>query len=133
MQIEDKVYYSGKVRPCEVDSQGIVHNTAYQQWAECARFDFMKDIGLDVYKLGNAGVDLVIRSTFADYKKALLADDTYEVTTNIKVTSPVKFEMVSNIYSGGKLCVVVSIVACPIDRVTKRPNKTFVKENLSSY
>ena len=57
------LYYSNRVRPYEIDSQGIVHLTNYLIWAECSRFGYAKKNGLDIFELASKkNIDLVIKT-----------------------------------------------------------------------
>ena len=126
-------YHEGEVRPYEVDSQGIVHHSHYCIWAECARFLYFKNLGIDVFMLGQSKkIDLVIKDMKINFIQPLLFGMRYKITCNHKVISKLKFEVNCHIYSNQTLFCSVSVDAVAINRETKKPNRDFIKNYLNN-
>jgi len=71
------------VRDYELDMQGIVNNSVYQNYLEHARHEFLHHHGIDFSDLTERGVLLVVKSIAMDFKKSLISKDKFkvEVTT----------------------------------------------------
>lgn len=70
------------VRDYELDLQGIVNNSVYQQYLEHARHEFLFSRNVDFASLHEKGVDLVVIRVEMDYKLSLKSRDTFKVTIN---------------------------------------------------
>lgn len=79
------------VRDYELDSQGIVNNSVYQNYLEHARHQFLKSIGLNFNELHRQGTDAVVYKVELLYKKALRGDDRFIVTTRAEPSGNVRF------------------------------------------
>lgn len=70
------------VRDYELDLQGIVNNSVYQQYLEHARHEFLFSREVDFAKLHKEGIDLVVIRAEMDYKLSLKSRDRFKVTIN---------------------------------------------------
>ena len=68
------------VRDYELDLQGIVNNSVYQNYLEHARHEFLIEKNIDVAKLHTEGKDLVVSSVEIKYKSPLRSRDRFVVT-----------------------------------------------------
>jgi acyl-CoA thioester hydrolase len=71
-----------KVRDYELDLQGIVNNSVYQNYLEHARHEFLISKKVDFAKLHTEGVDLVVSRIEIDYKAPLKSQDDFVVKLN---------------------------------------------------
>lgn len=86
------------VRDYELDTQGVVNNSVYQNYLEHARHEFLKSVGLNFNKLHDNGTDAVVHKVELVYKKPLMGDDQFVVKTHAKKSGNVRFVFYQNIY-----------------------------------
>mgnify|MGYP005988272373 FL=1 len=67
------------VRDYELDMQGIVNNSVYQNYLEHARHEFLHHHGIDFADLTERGVILVVKSIAMDFKNSLKSKDKFKV------------------------------------------------------
>lgn len=82
-----------RVRTYECDGYNHVNNAVYLHYLETARYEMLKDIGLDYKALIKAGYGVYIARVEIDYKKPALADDEIVIET-----WPIKKGAVSGIF-----------------------------------
>ena len=70
------------VRDYELDLQGIVNNSVYQNYLEHARHEFLLTKNIDFAALHEQGVDLVVSRVEIDYKNPLKSRDKFVVKLN---------------------------------------------------
>lgn len=87
-----------RVRDYELDSQGVVNNSVYQNYLEHSRHEFLKSIGLNFNELHKKGTDAVVHKVELEYKRSLLADDRFVVRTRAEQQGNVRFIFYQNIY-----------------------------------
>ena len=86
------------VRDYELDTQGIVNNSVYQNYLEHARHGFLKSLGLNFNELHRQGTDAVVYKVELIYKKALRGDDHFVVKTRAEPEGHVRFIFFQDIY-----------------------------------
>lgn len=86
------------VRDYELDSQGVVNNSVYQNYLEHARHQFLKSIGVNFNDLHKKGTDAVVHKAELEYKRSLLGDDRFVVRTRAEQEGNVRFVFHQNIY-----------------------------------
>lgn len=86
------------VRDYELDSQGVVNNSVYQNYLEHARHEFLKSIGLNFNELHQKGTDAVVHKIELEYKRSLVGDDRFVVRTWAEQHGNVRFIFYQNIY-----------------------------------
>lgn len=86
------------VRDYELDTQGLVNNSIYQNYLEHARHEFLKHIGLNFNELHKNGVDAVVHKIEMEFKRPLLGDDKFVVRTKAEQSGNVRFLFIQNIY-----------------------------------
>lgn len=67
------------VRDYELDMQGIVNNSVYQNYLEHARHEFLNDQGIDFTDLTERGIILVVKNITMDFKISLRSKDKFKV------------------------------------------------------
>ena len=72
------------VRDYELDLQGIVNNSVYQNYLEHARHEFLLTKNIDFAALHSDGIDLVVSHVEIDYKNPLKSGDRFIVKLNIQ-------------------------------------------------
>lgn len=67
------------VRDYELDMQGIVNNSVYQNYLEHARHEYLHFHGIDFADLTERGVILVVKNISMDFKNSLRSRDKFKV------------------------------------------------------
>lgn len=67
------------VRDYELDMQGIVNNSVYQNYLEHARHEYLHFQGIDFADLTERGIILVVKSITMDFKNSLRSRDQFKV------------------------------------------------------
>lgn len=73
-----------KVRDYELDLQGIVNNSVYQNYLEHARHEFLISKHIDFAALHEQNIDLVVSRIEIDYKSPLKSQDRFVVKLQAK-------------------------------------------------
>lgn len=123
------------VRDYELDTQGVVNNSVYQNYLEHARHEYLKEIGLNFNDLHNQGTDAVVHKVELEYKRPLMGDDTFVVRMNARQQGNVRFVFEQNIYRmpGNELILkgVVTAVFMQSGRPIRPPEE--VSKALEKY
>jgi len=86
------------VRDYELDTQGVVNNSVYQNYLEHARHEYLKHIGLNFNKLHDNGTDAVVHKVELVYKRPLMGDDRFVVRMRAEQEGFVRFVFFQDIY-----------------------------------
>jgi acyl-CoA thioester hydrolase len=86
------------VRDYELDMQGIVNNSVYQQYLEHARHEFLKSLGVDFKAYADKGINLVVIRAELDYKQPLTSGDRFVVGVRLERESAARFAFHQDIY-----------------------------------
>ncbi|MEX0662821.1 MAG: thioesterase family protein [Balneolaceae bacterium] len=86
------------VRDYELDTQGLVNNSVYQNYLEHARHEFLKSIGLNFNELHEKGTDAVVHKIELEYKRPLTSDEEFVVRTRAEQDGNVRFVFIQDIY-----------------------------------
>jgi acyl-CoA thioester hydrolase len=86
------------VRDYELDTQGVVNNSVYQNYLEHARHEFIKHIGLNFNELHENGTDAVVHKIELEYKRPLMGDDRFVVRMKTEQQGNVRFLFRQDIY-----------------------------------
>lgn len=89
------------VRDYELDMQGIVNNSVYQNYLEHARHEYIKTLGLDFSAYAARGINLVVVRAEVDYKFPLKSGDAFWVGSRLVRESPARFAFYQDIYRSG--------------------------------
>jgi len=72
------------VRDYECDFQGIVNNSIYLNYLEHTRHEFIKTVGLDIMKLHDEGIDMVVARLEMAFQSPLKSGDKFLSCLNFK-------------------------------------------------
>jgi acyl-CoA thioester hydrolase len=86
------------VRDYELDTQGVVNNSVYQNYLEHARHEYLKHIGLNFNELHENGTDAVVHKIELIYKRPLMGDDRFVVRMRAEQEGFVRFVFFQDIY-----------------------------------
>lgn len=67
------------VRDYELDVQGIVNNSVYQNYLEHARHEFLHHHGIDFVEFAQNNILLVVKSIEMNFKNSLVSRDTFKI------------------------------------------------------
>jgi acyl-CoA thioester hydrolase len=100
-----------QVRDYELDLQGIVNNSNYQQYLEHARHEYLFQKNIDFAKLHNEGIDLIVTRIEIDYKTPLQSRDEFYITVETKRDGNLRIVFEQNIYrkSDNKAVVLAKV------------------------
>lgn len=86
------------VRDYELDTQGVVNNSVYQNYLEHARHQFLKAMDVNFNELHSNGVDAVVHKIELEYKRPLVGDDSFVVRSRVRQKGHVRFIFDQDIY-----------------------------------
>jgi acyl-CoA thioester hydrolase len=109
------------VRAYELDRNGHVNNVAYLQYAEHARWEFLRAAGIDERKFGDLGVGPVFLETVIRYRAELYYGDTVDISCAIDWGTGRTFRVPQRIRrADGVLIAEIDSVGGLIDLATRR-------------
>ncbi len=99
-----------KVRDYELDVQGIVNNSVYQNYLEHTRHEFLLSRNVSFADLSKEGIDAVVARIEIAYKNPLRSKDEFVCKLNVKKDG-VKYIFNQAIYRKGdnKLCAKAKV------------------------
>lgn len=86
------------VRDYELDLQGIVNNSVYQNYLEHARHEYLKSVGIDFKAFADRGINLVVVRIELDYKYSLTSGDRFWIGVKMERESSIKLAIYEDIY-----------------------------------
>lgn len=75
----DKFSIELSVRDYELDVQGIVNNSVYQNYLEHARHEFLHHYGIDFVEFAQNNILLVVKSIEMNFKLSLVSRDQFKI------------------------------------------------------
>ena len=110
------------VRYYETDQMGIVHHSNYIRYFECGRSAMLKECGLPVEKIEEAGIMMPIVSVKCRYKVPARLGDTLRIVSIVDEMPRAKLEIRSEIYNqADQLVCEGSVVRGFINAEPRRP------------
>lgn len=110
------------VRYYETDQMGIVHHSNYVRYFECGRTALLKEVGLPIEKIEEAGVMLPVVSVECRYKTPAKLGDTLRIVTAVDEVPRAKLVIRNEVYNPqDQLVCQGSVVLGFIDASTRRP------------
>lgn len=110
------------VRYYETDQMGIVHHSNYIRYFECGRVAMLKDLGLPIEKIEEAGVMLPVVSVECSYKVPARLGDTLKVVSMIDDVPRAKLVIRAEIFNpAGQLVCAGAVTLGFIHSDTRRP------------
>ena len=105
-----RVYYE------DTDAGGVVYHANYLRFAERARTEFLRAIGVEQRELRERdGLGFVVRRCTVDYRAPARLDDALDVVTTIKAIRGAALDAVQEIRRSGEdeaLVVLDLVIAC---------------------
>jgi acyl-CoA thioester hydrolase len=102
-----------EVRDYELDLQGIVNNSVYQNYLEHARHSLLKALELDFAALHQRGIDAIVVRAEIDYRSSLRSGDRFLVRSRVEAQGRLRFIFTQEIarMPDGATCIEARIVA----------------------
>ncbi len=117
-----RVYYS------DTDCGGIVYHARYLDFAEHARTELLRDIGIATKQTGShrelmeqEAMALVVKSANIDYQRPAYLDDLLTVETEIAEAKRFSIVFRQTVKREGETLCVVLVKVAAIDTTTMRP------------
>lgn len=79
------------VRDNEIDAQGVVNNSNYYIYFAHARHTFLKELGISFAEMSEQKQFLFLTSSTIEFKKPLVAEDTFYVTCKLVPEGNIRF------------------------------------------
>ena len=110
------------VRYYETDQMGIVHHSNYIRYFECGRTAMLKELGLPIEKIEEAGVMLPVVSVECRYKVPARLGDTLRIVSVIDEIPRAKLVIRTQIFNpADQLVCEGEVVLGSINAETRRP------------
>ena len=117
-----KTEYKIEVRYYETDQMGIVHHSNYIRYFECGRVAMLKDLGLPIENIEEAGVMLPVVSVECRYKVPARLGETLKIISMIDEVPRAKLVIRTEIFNpSGQLVCEGQVVLGFINSLTRRP------------
>lgn len=111
-----------EVRYYETDQMGIVHHSNYIRYFECGRTAMLKEVGLPMEEVENAGIMMPVISVECKYKVPARLGDMLRIETSFDEIPKAKMIIKSKIYNQADQLVCEGSVGIGfIDALTRRP------------
>lgn len=113
-----RVYYE------DTDAGGIVYYANYLKFAERARTEFLRHLGIDqIDMLKNQGIGFVVRECHINYKSPAKLDDALNITCKIAELKSVSVKMEQKLYRDDTVLAEIEITLVFLSLATMRPTK----------
>ena len=114
--------YTHRVQYYETDQMGIVHHSNYVRYFECGRTAMLKEVGLPIEKIEEAGVMLPVVSVECRYRTLAKLGDTLRIVTGVDEVPRAKLVIRNDGYNQqGHLVCQGNVILGFIDASTRRP------------
>lgn len=109
------------VRYYETDQMGIVHHSNYIRYFECGRISMLKELGLPMEKIEEAGIMMPVVGVECRYKVPAKFGEVLKIVTTVDELPRAKMTIRSDIYNpSGDLCCTGAVTIGFIDAQTRR-------------
>lgn len=113
-----RVYYE------DTDAGGIVYYANYLKYAERARTEYLRHLGIDQQTmLKEKGVGFVVRDCHISYKSPAKLDDALNITCKLTELKGVSAKMEQKLYRGDTILAELEITLVFLSLATMRPTK----------
>ncbi len=110
------------VRYYETDQMGIVHHSNYVRYFECGRTAMLKELGLPIEKIEEAGVMLPVVSVECRYKVPARLGDTLRILSMVDTMPLAKLVIRNEVFNqDGQMVADGRVVLGFIDSQKRRP------------
>ena len=118
-----RVYYE------DTDAQRVMYYANYLKFAERARTDFLRTMGIaQINLMQENNLIFVVRKCTIDYFAPALLDDLIEVSAEITSVSNTSMVILQNFIKDGKIINTIEVVIVCVDAITVRPKR--IPENI---
>lgn len=107
----------------DTDAGGIVYHSNYLNYAERARSEFLRTVGLTNRSLIDRGVSFVIRQVDISYKAPARLDDLLVVQTRVAEVGHASMVMLQTVVRDGQVLVDMRLQVAFVDPKTLRPTR----------
>lgn len=114
-QFPVRVYYS------DTDAEGIVYHARYLDFAEHARTEMLRTVGIQQSASQKAGTILVVSSITIDFKRPGYLDDLLTVETEVETAKVFSLVLKQTIRRGDEVLALLSVKVASINVGTKCP------------
>ena len=90
------------VRYYETDQMGIVHHSNYIRYFECGRIAMLKELGLPMEKIEEAGIMMPVVGVECRYKVPAKFGDVLKIVTTVDELPRAKMTIRSDIYESDR-------------------------------
>ena len=115
-----RIYYE------DTDAGGVVYYANYLKYAERARTELLRNLGINQSKLSDdESILFVVRNVSMDLIKPAILDDNIEIITNIKDMTSITINMHQEIFCNGNKITDINVKIVCVDKnikPTKIPN-----------
>ncbi|MBR2273521.1 MAG: tol-pal system-associated acyl-CoA thioesterase [Alphaproteobacteria bacterium] len=113
-----RIYYE------DTDAGGIVYYANYLKFAERARTEYLRHLGIDQIKmLNDEGTGFAVRDCHINYKLPAKLDDALNITCRIAEIKGASVKMEQKLYRGDTLLAEIEITLVFLKLSTMRPTK----------
>ncbi|MFK7114248.1 thioesterase family protein [Flavobacterium oreochromis] len=112
----EKFFIELSVRNYELDVQGIVNNSVYQNYLEHARHQFLHHHGVDFVEFAQNNILLVVKNIEINFKNSLVSRDAFKVEVSTEKEGNLKVIFHQNIIrlSDNKLIVSAKVTGVAV-------------------
>jgi acyl-CoA thioester hydrolase len=113
-----RIYYE------DTDAGGIVYYANYLKFAERARTEYLRYIGINQETmLKEKGIGFVVRECHINYKSPAKLDDILNITCKVTELKSVSLKMEQKLYRGDAILAEIEITVVFLSLATMRPTK----------
>lgn len=113
-----RIYYE------DTDAGGIVYYANYLKYAERARTEFLRHLGINQEDmLKNKGMGFVVRDCHISYKSPAKLDDALNITCKVTEIKGVSLKMEQKLYRGDTILSEIEITLVFLSLPSMRPTK----------
>lgn len=113
-----RIYYE------DTDAGGIVYYANYLKFAERARTEYLRHLGIDQQTmLKEQGSGFVVRELHINYKSPAKLDDALNITCKVTELKGVSAKMEQKLYRGDTVLAEIEITLVFLSLATMRPTK----------
>ena len=110
-----RVYYS------DTDAEGVVYHARYLDFAEHARTEMLRQVGVQQSASQKAGTMLVVSSITIDFKRPGYLGDLLTVETEVESSKVFSLVLRQTIKRGDEVLALLSVKIASVSVGTKRP------------
>ncbi len=121
--IDGKFYFPARVYYEDTDAGGVVFYANYLKFAERARTEFIRILGVNQHE-GLAAEDMcgfMVRSLNIEYKAPAILDDLLAISCEVLSVSGARMEVKQEIFCKDKLLVTLTVQLAFVSLSRKRP------------